>query len=52
MNAHSETGNLISPIRGANRLRSTANDLSDVANADLAIRDHFMPRRVQAVRRR
>jgi hypothetical protein len=51
LNGHWETGNLIAPIRGAIRLRSSADDLRDVAKAVLAIHDYFMPRRVQDARR-
>jgi len=51
LNGHRETGNPIAPIRGAIRLRSSADDLRDVAKAVLAIRDYFMPRRVQDARR-
>ncbi len=52
LNGYPETRNLIGPIRGVVRQKSSTEDLRGVAEAVLAIRDFFMPQRVRDARRR
>jgi len=53
ISGHDSTSNLIGPIRSlASTLHASEADFKAVGTAIVAIRQHFMPRRAKAVRRR